>query len=182
MRQIFDDGVFYGAFHPEELPRGPNGELFFLGFGLIGVLRHEKRDLRLKMLITIVAKDVDGVSRRLYCPRDKGEGPVRGRFKDTRYMSNSINTALRRVSQGSFTFKIAHDDLDRLGNSLDRASYKILFGLVMASIVIGMSLVVLATQSVMTVESFQITVAVYTLAVFVGIYSVVQLIRERDKR
>ena len=52
----------------------------------------------------------------------------------------------------------------------------------MASIVIGMSLVVLATQSVLSAESFQLTVAMYALAVFGGIFSVVQLIRERDKR
>jgi hypothetical protein len=51
----------------------------------------------------------------------------------------------------------------------------------MASIVIGMSLVVLATQSVLSIESFQIAVVVYALAAFVGIYSVIQLIRERDK-
>jgi hypothetical protein len=52
----------------------------------------------------------------------------------------------------------------------------------MASIVVGMSLVVLATQSVLTTESFQITVIIYGTAIFVGIFSVVQLIRERDKR
>lgn len=97
-------------------------------------------------------------------------------------LPNNINAALKRVSQGSFTFKNAHDDLDRLGNSINRASYKILLGLVMASIVIGRSLVVLATQSVLSIESFQITVVVYALAAFVGIYSVIQLIRERDKR
>jgi len=54
--------------------------------------------------------------------------------------------------------------------------------LVMASIVVGMSLVVLATQSMLTVESLQITVLVYAIAIFVGILSVVQLICERDKR
>jgi len=70
----------------------------------------------------------------------------------------------------------------RLSNSIDRASYKILLGLVLASIVVGMSLVVLATQSVLTPESFQVTVIVYAVAIFVGIFSSVQLIRERDKR
>ena len=87
---------------------------------------------------------------------------------------------MRRVRIVSET--IVRDDLDRLGNSIDRASYKILLGLVMASIVVGMSLVVLATQSVLTPESFQVTVIVYAVAIFVGIFSLVQLIRERDKR
>jgi len=87
---------------------------------------------------------------------------------------------MRRVRIVSET--IVRDDLDRLGNSIDRAFYKILLGLVMASIVVGMSLVVLATQSVLTPESFQVTVIVYAVAIFVGIFSLVQLIRERDKR
>jgi len=279
-KQIFEDGFFHGDPHPGNLIVTPKGELVFLDFGLIGVLRPEKRDLLLKMLMSIVDKDVDvlvevfaalGIRVRdqwedafkddLYLALIEGEqynaiqpdsGAVEGvvaslrkyrirvpmvtmlmikvilmvqedayklypefdyikeikpllgdtlrnrllsqanirkagfdildAFKDAKNLPNSINSALRRLSQGSFTFKIAHDDLDRLGNSIDRASYKILLGLVMASIVIGMSLVVLATQSVMTAESFQLTVAVYAIAVVVGIYSLVQLIRERDKR
>jgi ubiquinone biosynthesis protein len=103
-------------------------------------------------------------------------------FQDAKDLPNNVNMAIKRLSTGSFTLKIAHDDLDRLGNSIDRASYKVLLGLVMASIVVGMSLVVLATQSMLTVESLQITVLVYAIAIFVGILSVVQLICERDKR
>jgi ubiquinone biosynthesis protein len=280
IKQIFEDGFFHGDPHPGNLIVTPKGELVFLDFGLIGVLRPEKRDLLLKMLMSIVDKDVDGLVEvfaalgirvrdqwedafkdDLYLALIEGEqynaiqpdsGAVEGvvaslrkyrirvpmvtmlmikvilmvqenayklypefnyikeikpllgdtlrnrllsqanirkagfdileAFKDAKDLPNSINSALKRLSQGSFTFKIAHDDLDRLGNSIDRASYKILLGLVMASIVIGMSLVVLATQSVLTAESFQLTVAVYALAVIIGIYSLVQLIRERDKR
>lgn len=103
-------------------------------------------------------------------------------FQGVTDLPDSINEAFKRLSTGKITFKIAHDDLDRLGNSIDRASYKILLGLVLASIVIGMSLVVLATQNVLTAESFQLTIAVYAVAVFVGVFSVIQLIRERDKR
>ncbi|MCX6649928.1 MAG: AarF/UbiB family protein [Candidatus Bathyarchaeota archaeon] len=279
-KQIFEDGFFHGDPHPGNLLVTTKGELVFLDFGLIGVLRPEKRDLLLKMLMSIVDKDVDGLvdvftalgirvrdqwvdafKDDLYLALMEGEqysaiqpdsGAVEGvvealrkyrirvpmvtmlmikvilmvqedayrlypefdyikeikpllgdtlrkrllsqanirkagfdildAFRDAKDLPSNINSALKRLSQGSFTFKIAHDDLDRLGNSIDRASYKILLGLVMASIVIGMSLVVLATQSVLSAESFQLTVAIYALAVFVGIFSVVQLIRERDKR
>jgi hypothetical protein len=45
-----------------------------------------------------------------------------------------------------------------------------------------MSLVILATQSVFTPETFQVSVVVYAIAVVLGLVSVIQLIRERDKR
>ncbi|MDP2900808.1 MAG: AarF/ABC1/UbiB kinase family protein, partial [Candidatus Bathyarchaeota archaeon] len=87
-----------------------------------------------------------------------------------------------RLSTGKVTMKIAHDDLDRIGNSIDRASYKILLGLLLASIVIGMSLIVIATQNILTEESFLLTISVYAVVVLVGVFSVFQLIRQRDKR
>ncbi len=59
MKQIFEDGFFHGDPHPGNLLVNPQGELIFLDFGLIGVLRPEKRDLLLKMLVAIVEKDVD---------------------------------------------------------------------------------------------------------------------------
>jgi len=280
MKQIFEDGFFHGDPHPGNLLVNPKGELILLDFGLIGVLRPEKRDLLLKMLMAIVDKDIDGLvdvfaalgikvrdqwvdafKDDLYLALIEGEenntlqpdtrvfdGVVEALRKyrlkvpmvamlmikvivmvqddgsklypefdflkevkpllaeslkrrllsqsnirkagfdilealqDAKDLPNNVNMVLKRLSAGNFTFKIAHDDLDRLGNSIDRASYKVLLGLVMASIVIGMSLVVLATQSVLTTESFQITLMIYAIAIFVGIFSVVQLIRERDKR
>jgi ubiquinone biosynthesis protein len=280
MKQIFEDGFFHGDPHPGNLLVTPKGELVFLDFGLVGVLRPEKRDLLLKMLSTIVDKDVDGLvdvfselgikvkeqwvdafKDDLYLALMESEttnttqpdaGAIEGvvvslrkyhlkvpmvamlmikvilmvqddasklnpefdfikeikplltesvekRFFDqanirkagfdlidalheAKDLPNNVNSALKKVSQGSFTFKIAHDDLDRLGNSIDRASYKILLGLILAAIVIGMSLIILTTQSILTFESLQIVIAVYAVAVIVSIYSVIQLIRERDKR
>jgi ubiquinone biosynthesis protein len=61
MKQIFEDGFFHGDPHPGNLLVTPKGELILLDFGLIGVLRPEKRDLLLKMLMAIVDKDVDGL-------------------------------------------------------------------------------------------------------------------------
>jgi ubiquinone biosynthesis protein len=254
MKQIFEDGFFHGDPHPGNLLVTPRGELILLDFGLIGVLRPEKRDLLLKMLMAIVDKDVEGLvdvfaalgirvrdqwvdafkddlylaliergkytlqpdarafegvvealrkyrlkvpmvamlmikviamvqddgsklypefdflkevkpllaeslKRRLLSQANirKAGFDILEAFQDAKDLPNNVNMVLKRLSAGGFTFKIAHDDLERLGNSIDRASYKILLGLVMASIVIGMSLVVLATQSVLTTESFQIT-------------------------
>jgi ubiquinone biosynthesis protein len=280
MKQIFEDGFFHGDPHPGNLLVTPKGELVFLDFGLVGVLRPEKRDLLLKMLSTIIDKDVDGlvdvfsalgirvrdqwldafkddlylaamesenvnttdpdpaaiegvvialrkyhlkvpmvamlmikvvlmvqddasrldpefdfvkevkpileqsVQKRFLSQENlrKAGFDIIDAFNDAKDLPFNVNSALKRVSQGSFTFKIAHDDLDRLGNSIDRASYKLLLGLVLASIVIGMSLIVLTAQSVLTFESLEIVIAVYVVAVIVSVYSVIQMIRERDKR
>ncbi len=280
MKQIFEDGFFHGDPHPGNLLVTPREELVFLDFGLVGILRPEKRDLLLKMLTAMVDKDVDelvdifseiGIKVRdqwmdafkdeLYLALMESDavnstqpnsGAIEGvvaslrkyhlkvpmitmlmlkvilmvqddanklnpdfdfmrevkpllsdsmrkrflnqesirkagfdlidAFNDAKDLPYNVNSALKKVSQGYFTFKIAHDDLDRLGNSIDRASYKVLLGLVLASIVIGMSLIVLTTQSLLTFESLQIVIGVYVVAVIVSVFSVVQMIRERDKR
>jgi len=280
MNQIFKDGFFHGDPHPGNLLVTPKGELVFLDFGLIGVLRPEKRDLLLKMLLSMVDTDVDGlvdaftaigvrvreqwvdafkddiylaliqsereitvqpegnaiegvvealrkyklrvpmvtmlmikvlmmisddayrlypefdfnnevkpllgdiVRERVLSPTSLGKAgfDIMDAFNDVKDLPFNANTALKQIGKGSFTFKIAHDDLARLDNTIDRASYKILLGLVIASIVIGMSLIVLATQSVLTIQSLQIGIVVYAVAVVLSIVSVIQLIRERDKR
>jgi ubiquinone biosynthesis protein len=279
MKQIFEDGFFHANPHPGNLLVNPQGELVFLDFGLIGVLRPEKRDILLKMLVAIVDKDVDdlievfdslGIGIRdqwmdafkddLYLAVMESDTHARGgsadsfegvvsamrkyrlkvpmvtmlmikvilmveddgnklnpefnfmeevkpviasifrkrvmnqaniakagfdlieAFQSAKDLPDNVNSFFKRLSKGTVTFKIAHDDLDRLGNSVDRASYKILLGLVMASIVIGMSLVILATQSVFSPQTFQVSIVVYAIAVVLGLVSVIQLIRERDKR
>ncbi len=103
-------------------------------------------------------------------------------FQNATDLPENVNETFKRLSTGKVTMKIAHDDLDRIGNSIDRASYKILLGLLLASIVIGMSLIVIATQNILTEESFLLTISVYAVVVLVGVFSVFQLIRQRDKR
>ncbi len=280
MKQIFEDGFFHGDPHPGNLLITPDGKLVFLDFGMMGVLRPEKRDLLLKMLLSIMNKNVDDLVDVF---NDLGIG-IRARwmdaFKDDLYLSmlgsdeshvdesetagiegvvetmrkyrlrvpmvtmlmikvlvmvqddynlidpdfdfvsetkpilmdvmkkrlfsqatlqksvysildafqnatdlpENVNETFKRLSTGKVTMKIAHDDLDRIGNSIDRASYKILLGLLLASIVIGMSLIVIATQNILTEESFLLTISVYAVVVLVGVFSVFQLIRQRDKR
>ena len=280
MKQIFDDGFFHGDPHPGNLLITRNGELILLDFGMIGVLRPEKRNLLMKMLMSILDKDVDSLTHVL---TDLGMGVKDSwmdAFKDDLYLAlisgdvyneeqpdpgaieglisalrkyklrvpmvtmlmlkvismvqddamrlyprfdfiaeikpliaesftkrvlnqanirktgldfaeaifkakeipDNVNLALKKISQGSFTWRIAHDDIDRLGNSIDRASYKIMLGMIIASIVVGTSLVVLATQEVLTLEGFQLTVAIYIFAILIGIFVVLQIIRGRSKR
>lgn len=47
LKQIFQDGFFHGVPHPGNLLVTPKGEIVFLDFGLVGVLRAEKKDMLL---------------------------------------------------------------------------------------------------------------------------------------
>ena len=90
---------------------------------------------------------------------------------------DNINSALKVISNGSFRFKFAHDDLDRLGRSIDRASYKILLGLVMAASLLGSSIVIYASQSILGQNLYYVVLAYYFLTILVGIYAAYHLIR-----
>lgn len=280
MKQIFEDGFFHGDPHPGNLLITPDGKLVFLDFGMMGVLRPEKRDLLLKMLLSIMNKNVDDLvdvfndlgiavrerwldafkddlylsmlasdeahvdesetaaiegvvesmrkyrlkvpmvtmlmikvlvmvqddynliypefdfvgetklilsdvmKRRLFSQAtlQKSVYSIIDAFQNATDLPENVNETFKRLSTGKVTMKIAHDDLDRIGNSIDRASYKLLLGLLLASIVIGMSLIVIATQNILTEESFLLTIGVYAVVVLVGVFSVFQLIRQRDKR
>ena len=61
LKQIFEDGFFHGDPHPGNLMVTRNGDLVFLDFGLIGVLRPEKRFIFLRLLQGIVDQDADMV-------------------------------------------------------------------------------------------------------------------------
>jgi len=93
----------------------------------------------------------------------------------------NINATLKQLSSGSLTLKMEDDGLERLGKIADRTSFRILLGLVAASIVVGMSLVVFATQRVLAAEPTLIVVLVYAVAILIVITSMVELMRSRDK-
>jgi len=63
LKQIFQDGFFHGDPHPGNLLVTQSGDIVFLDFGLIGVLRPEKRDLLLRMLTGVLNSDVDELIR-----------------------------------------------------------------------------------------------------------------------
>jgi ubiquinone biosynthesis protein len=64
-KQVFDDGFFHGDPHPGNLIINNKGELVFLDFGLFGVVRPEKRDVLLKLLLGLVNSDIDLVVESL---------------------------------------------------------------------------------------------------------------------
>jgi ubiquinone biosynthesis protein len=103
------------------------------------------------------------------------------RFNSLKEFPNNVNMTLKQLSKGSFILRIPDDNLKRLERIADRTSYRILLGLVVASIVVGMSLVVLATLRVLAQEPIQIAVLVYALAILIIVISMVELMRSRDK-
>ena len=277
-KQVFDDGFFHGDPHPGNLLAMDNGELVFLDFGLFGVLRPEKRDFLLKLVLGLVERDIDLIVNalesfglvvadsqldafkddiyrilvenesksiepdiklledlvellrryRLVVPpsvmlmikvfgmvqdvcsklypefnllqeakpllaksfkrRIEKEASIQQvglslfeKFDSLKEFPKNVNMTLKQLSKGIFILKIPDDDLSRLERIGDRASYRILLGLVIASIVVGMSLVVLATQNVLAAVPVQVTLFVYAFAILIVLLSAVQLLRSRNK-
>ena len=59
MKQIFEDGFFHGDPHPGNLLVTARGDLVFLDFGIVGIIRPEKRWVFTNLLTAIVTNDID---------------------------------------------------------------------------------------------------------------------------
>lgn len=59
IRQIFRDGFFHADPHPGNLLVSPEGQLIFLDFGMVALIRPERRKVFIKVLMAIVNCDVD---------------------------------------------------------------------------------------------------------------------------
>ena len=60
-------------------------------------------------------------------------------------MPRNLNLMLRRLSTGTFKLEIVDTDIQKLQMALDKASDKLMIGMVVASLVVGSSLVLQAT-------------------------------------
>jgi ubiquinone biosynthesis protein len=65
MKQIFEDGFFHGDPHPGNLIVTRKGDLVFLDFGIMGIIRPEKRHTFTNLLLSILENDVDLMIRSL---------------------------------------------------------------------------------------------------------------------
>ncbi|HOI58834.1 MULTISPECIES: AarF/ABC1/UbiB kinase family protein [unclassified Methanoculleus] len=61
VQQIFVDGFFHGDPHPGNLLVTCQGEIVFLDYGIVGVLRPERRRVFVDLLLAMTRTDVDGV-------------------------------------------------------------------------------------------------------------------------
>jgi ubiquinone biosynthesis protein len=65
MTQIFTDGFFHGDPDPGNLMVTRGGELVFIDFGLMGVLRQDKRDMFIRLTSAVFENDVDDIVRSM---------------------------------------------------------------------------------------------------------------------
>ena len=56
---IFEDGFFHGDPHPGNLLVTKEGDVVFLDFGIVGVLRPEKRQIFINLLFALVTDDIE---------------------------------------------------------------------------------------------------------------------------
>jgi len=91
-------------------------------------------------------------------------------------MPRNINLMLKRLSTGTVRLEIVDTDLQKLQMALDRASDKIMMGLVVAALVVGSSLVLQTATLDLPDEVYWIAVFGYAAAVLVGFYSIYHVI------
>jgi len=276
LKMIFEDGFFHGDPHPGNLLVTKEGDIVFLDFGIVGILRPEKRQNFINLLFALVNDDIelmlrslegfgiviaeddrealrddlyimmhdfgggDEVSQlnfrlvvtelteamrryRLKAPMNlmllpkvfmmvldigiqpdpqfnfgKEVTPYLTKLADTGNLSaayvkrastslleaadalfdmpRNLNLMLRRLSTGTFKLEIVETDIQKLQMALDKASDKLMIGLVVASLVIGSSLVLLASPSTLPKEISWIAILGYTAAVLCGFYAIYHVI------
>jgi ubiquinone biosynthesis protein len=267
LKQIFEDGFFHGDPHPGNLIVTPKGDLVFLDFGIMGIIRPEKRHTFTNLLLSILENDVDlmirslerlgvrvrpedvdtlrddlfitlidysefqlrevnfsqviqeltGVMRRYHMRvpmslmlmlkvimmvADVGRsldpefnfsawvGPYMEELSEKDYavrelgrrarqsatlaleglveLPANLNSILKRFSTGSIGFEVSEADLQRLQHIMDRASDRVLVGLIIAALVVGSSIVIFASRSSITGPLLFLAYLGYAVAVIIG--------------
>jgi ubiquinone biosynthesis protein len=282
LTQIFGDGFFHGDPHPGNLIVTPGKELAYLDFGIMGVIRPERRFAFIDLLFGIVENDVNllidsyralGVeiseeeaegfkdetyavfhqyrtyearhfdisqmlaesanilrSYHLRVPTtmmlmfkvlmmmsDHGErldpefnfvrrvSPYLDEIAESRYFSeemlrrglqsavevgedltaipHSVNRALERIAGGGFSVELHDSDITRMRHSMRESASIVLIGMVVASLVVGTSIVVLALQPQlapgMCMGFWNLTLLGYLAAVGVAVYALYYAVRKK---
>ena len=279
LTQIFEDGFFHGDPHPGNLLVTKEGELVFLDFGIVGIIRTERRFNFIRLLkamvdhdsllmikaleglgVTIQEQDRDHLRDEIYISMIESEGGQIGQLQfqgmagglteilrryrmqvpenlmlmlkviimvldvgvkldpgfdfterarpfvthlgsgesilnQLRYkaghslveaadglfdLPRNINKVLRTVSAGQIKLNMNDADLHAIQATLDRTSDKILLGLVTAGIVVGSSLVLLASDVKLPNLVFYLAVIGYIVAIIVGFYAIYDAIFKKD--
>ncbi len=87
IKQIFLDGFFHGDPDPQNILVTDAGGIVFLDFGLMGVLRRERRDLFMGMITAVFDRDVNDVYRGLGESGARVPGGRVDQLKDDIYMA-----------------------------------------------------------------------------------------------
>ncbi|NMB79749.1 MAG: AarF/ABC1/UbiB kinase family protein [Methanomicrobiales archaeon] len=277
LKMIFEDGFFHGDPHPGNILVTPKGDIVFLDFGIVGILRPEKRQNFINLLfalsmdnielmirslegfgIAIKEEDREALRDDLYIMmHDFGGGesdvgqmnfrlvvteltesmrryrlqvpmnlmlllkvfmmvldigvrldpkfnfgkevtPYLMKLADTNTLSagyvkrasmallegadaildmpRNINLMLRRLSTGTFKLEIVENDIEKVQMALDKASDKLMIGLVVAALVVGSSLVIQKSPFAMPDWVAYIALAGYTAAVLTGFYAIYHVV------
>jgi len=273
---IFDDGFFHGDPHPGNLLVTKDGTIVVLDFGIVGILRPEKRQNFINFLFALVNEDTELMIRSLegfgvvipennreslrddlfILMQDLGIGYTISQFNfplfvtelsavmrryqikvpmnlmlllkvlvmildigirlDPKFniakelspylaqladkntlsaayakrasasflevvdavfdMPRNLDLMLRRISTGSIRLDIVDENLQEFQMSLDSASDKLIMGLVVGSLVVGSSLILMATPMTILPEVSWIAILGYSAAVLVGFYAIYHII------
>ncbi len=277
LKMIFEDGFFHGDPHPGNLLVTKEGDIVFLDFGIVGILRPEKRQNFINLLFALVNDDIELMLRSLegfgiviaeenreplrddlyIMMHDFGSGsddvgqlnfrlvvteltesmrryqlkvpmnlmlllkvfmmvldigvrldpkfnfgkevtPYLTKLADTNTLSagyikrasttlldsadaildmpRNLNLMLRRLSTGTFRLSAEDKDIQKVQMALDKASDKIMIGMVVASLVVGSSLVLQASPFELPKEIGWIAILGYTAAVLCGFYAIYHVI------
>jgi ubiquinone biosynthesis protein len=277
LQMIFEDGFFHGDPHPGNLLVTREGDIVFLDFGIVGILRPEKRQNFINLLFALSTDDIELMLRSLegfgiaiseedreplrddlyIMMHDFGGGaddvgqlnfqlvvteltesmrryqlkvpmnlmlllkvfmmvldigirldpkfnfekevtPYLTKLADTNTLSagylkrasmtlldsadaildmpRNLNLMLRRLSTGTFKLEIVDTDIQKLQMALDKAADKLMVGMVVASLVVGSSLVLQASPFTLPKEIGWIAILGYTAAVLCGFYAIYHVI------
>ena len=275
LKMIFEDGFFHGDPHPGNLLVTKEGDVVFLDFGIVGVLRPEKRQIFINLLFALVTEDIElmlkslegfgiqineadrealrddlyimihdfGGDRvqqfnfglmvteltetmrryRLKVPMNlmlllkvfvmvldigilldpffnfgKEITPYLTKLADTNNLSaayvkrasnsmmeavdamfdlpRNVNLMLKRLSTGTVRLEVVDTDIQKLQMALDRASDKLMIGLVVAALVVGSSLILISSSLTLPKEVFWLAILGYSAAVLVGFYAIYHVI------
>ncbi len=101
IQQIFVNGFFHGDPHPGNLRVTEDGKLVFLDFGMVGILRPERRLAYTKTMYSIVSNDVDLLIESFNDLDITIESDEIDRFKDEMY---AIMQETQRYQLGEYSF------------------------------------------------------------------------------
>jgi ubiquinone biosynthesis protein len=87
-------------------------------------------------------------------------------------MPRTVNKTLRALSAGTIKIDIVDSDILKLQQSLDKASDKLLIGLIVAGVVVGSSLVLNIADIQIPDFVFYFAALVYVAAIVIGLYTI----------
>jgi ubiquinone biosynthesis protein len=104
----------------------------------------------------------------------RGAGDLASRLPD------DVNSILRKFRQGKFQLRVHHEHLDNLNKTLDKSSNRISFALIIASLLIGSSLLVPQEGTVLGLFSLQaLGILGYIVAAIIGLWLIISIIGGR---